>query len=120
MGTGTGRPSGYSSPAPHYKITFLCKGNSWMPSYIADQSIMNNWNYLLEYKKKVFDKILLYRRTKNSFCQNIIYENKSISSIYVFGLKKDKNNNILGHVGRVYIKDEFRKLLFLSFFNPKT
>ncbi len=75
--------------------------------YIADQQIMDKWNYLLNYKKNLGDVSIQYRRTNNSFCQNLIHDNKNVGRIYIFGLK-EKDNNVEAYIGRVHVNSEFR------------
>lgn len=75
--------------------------------YVADQKIMDNWNYLLAYKKDLGEVSIQYRRTNNAFCQNLVYNNKHVGRIYIFGLQ-EKDNNIHGYVARVHLNPKFR------------
>jgi hypothetical protein len=76
--------------------------------YFPDQKIMDNWNYLLEYKKDIFPYTIEYRRTQYAFCQNLCFNKKHIGCIYIFGLKKYPDGLIHGYVARVYVNPNFR------------
>jgi ribosomal protein S17E len=69
---------------------------------------MDNWNYLIAYKKDLGEVSIQYRRTNNAFCQNLIHNNKNVGRIYIFGLK-EIDNNIHGYVARVHLNTQFRK-----------
>ena len=75
--------------------------------YIADQHTMDNWNYLIAYKKDLGEVSIQYRRTNNAFCQNLIHNNKNVGRIYIFGLR-EKNNYIHGYIARVHVNPKFR------------
>lgn len=79
--------------------------------YIADQNVMDEWNYLFSYFSYPDDDLLLrYRRTQHAYVLNAYYKDKSIGCVYVFGLKRGTDSKIHGYVARVHVSKKFRNI----------